>query len=348
MTSQPGPAPTEAPPASQITKPLRELIALVLLGANALFLFTGLLDLFFGWPGTGFDDRAEAVYPSFAGASAISFPMLAVLLATHVRPVVGRARLLVQGALVEYAVSLLFGGIALLAGGFGALAEARFYAGFSIGLDQVGWYAVLAVAAFLVFRIWQTLYHVPKPKPQPGVYGQPQPYGQQPYGQQPYGQQPYGQPGQPGYQGYPPVPGQQQGYPPAAYPQAPVEATVYGQPTGYGQPGFGAAPSSAPPSPSSAPPATGPAPGVGPVLGSGPVVGAGPASSTPGGSVGSAPSPGGSAGPEEDEDAGRTQVVPQRGTTSSGTDQTQRINPASQQPSAGSPPPDRDDDPAGR
>ena len=45
MTSPAEPPPTDPTPASQVTRPLRELAAFVFLGANALLLFVGLIRL---------------------------------------------------------------------------------------------------------------------------------------------------------------------------------------------------------------------------------------------------------------------------------------------------------------
>ncbi|MFY1673069.1 hypothetical protein ACN27G_24410 [Plantactinospora sp. WMMB334] len=263
MTSQPGPAPSEAPQASSTTRPLRELIALVLVGANALFLFGGLIELFFGgWENSDFGDRSLSLFYAFAGLEQIALPVLAVLLATHLQPVVGHARLITLVALVEYGVSLLLGVITLLAGIFGLLAETQFRQAFTRTLVFGGMFLMLLVAAFVVFRVWRLLFQVPKPRPQPGVYGNPQsyghpqsygqqpaygqqpygqqpygqqPYGQQPYGQQPYGQQPYGQ--QPyGQQPYGQQPYGQQPYGQQPYGQQPYGQQPYGQPTTYGQP----------------------------------------------------------------------------------------------------------------
>ena len=214
--------------ANQFTMPLREIAALVLLGATALLLLVAVIRLLI--PGDArpdFLDRASGSFYDFIGLDRILFPFLAVLLATHLRPAVGRARVITLVALIEYGVAAFFGA------------------------------GVLAIAAYAVFRIWQGVYYVPKPKPQPGMYGQPtqptQPggYGQYGYGQQPYGpppgqQQPYGQPGygdqtQAYPQGYGQQPyGQQPGYPPQGY----------GQQPGYGQPpGYPTQPPTAPPPP---------------------------------------------------------------------------------------------------
>ncbi|MFI6328699.1 hypothetical protein ACIBBG_10450 [Micromonospora chersina] len=222
MTSPAEPASGDTTQASQLTKPLRELAALVLLGANAVLLFVGLLRLLVPVDDySTFSGRAGSTFFAFVGLESTVLPLLAVLLATHVRPVLPKAKLITQVALVEYAVSAVFGALTFLIWMVGRLADGEVLDAFLGLLTRVAWLAVFAIAAFVVFKIWRTLYYVPKPKPQPGVYGQAQPgWPQQPG------------PGQPG--GYP-APG---GYPQAGAPQ---------QPGGYPQPGPYGPPQSAPP-----------------------------------------------------------------------------------------------------
>ncbi|RLK23451.1 hypothetical protein DER29_1315 [Micromonospora sp. M71_S20] len=254
MTSPAEPASTDATQASQLTKPLRELAAFVLLGANAVFLFVGLIRLVTPTDYTTFGGRAGSAFFAFVGVESVFLPLLAVLLATHVKPPVPKAKLITQVALGEYAVSALFGGLTFLFWTVNRLAEGEILDAFLGLLSRVAWLALFAVAAYVVFKVWRTLYHVPKPKPQPGVYGQPQPGWPQQQGGYPVpGQQ---VPGQqvPGQQG----PGQQGGW------QAPGPyGAPYGQqPAPYAggpQPGspFAPAPQSAPPAapaPHSAPP----------------------------------------------------------------------------------------------
>jgi hypothetical protein len=137
-------------------------------------------------------------------------------------------------------------------------------------LIRAGYLAIFAVAAFAVYKLWRTLYYVPKPKPQPSVYGHAQPYGRAGFPPQGYPTgyaQGYGQPtGAPS--GYPTVYGQPTG-------ATPGHQTTYGQPM-YHQSGFAGqpmtghplaeatqivptygvpAPQSGPPAPMSAPPA---------------------------------------------------------------------------------------------
>ncbi|MET7803665.1 hypothetical protein [Micromonospora chersina] len=222
MTSPAEPASGDTTQASQLTKPLRELAALVLLGANAVLLFVGLLRLLVRLDDySTFSGRAGSTFFTFVGLESTALPLLAVLLATHVRPVLPKAKLVTQVALIEYAVSAAFGALTFLIWMVGRLADGDVLDAFLGLLTRVAWLAVFAIAAFVVFKIWRTLYYVPKPKPQPGVYGQAQPgWPQQPG------------PGQPG--GYP-APG---GYPQAGAPQ---------QPGGYPHPGPYGPPQSAPP-----------------------------------------------------------------------------------------------------
>ncbi|WP_262286622.1 hypothetical protein [Micromonospora sp. MA102] len=245
MTSPAEPASGDTTQASQLTKPLRELAALVLLGANAVLLFVGLLRLLVPVDDySTFSGRAGSTFFAFIGLESTVLPLLAVLLATHVRPVLPKAKLITQVALVEYAVAAVFGALTLLIWLVGRLADGEVLDAFLGLLTRLAWLAVFAIAAFVVFKIWRTLYYVPKPKPQPGVYGQAQP----------------GWPQQPGHPG---------GYPaPGGYPGGPQQAGGYPQPGPYGPaqpaPPFNTAPPHAPQSsppfgaPQSGPPLAGP------------------------------------------------------------------------------------------
>ncbi|MGY0007743.1 hypothetical protein [Micromonospora sp. I033] len=222
MTSPAEPASGDTTQASQLTKPLRELAALVLLGANAVLLFVALLRLLVPTNNySTFTGRAGSAFFGFVGFESAPLPLLAVLLATHVRPVLPKAKLITQAALGEYAFAAALAALTFLISLVGRLVDGDVLVAFLDLLTQAAVLAVFGIAAFVVFKIWRTLYYVPKPKPQPGVYGQAQPgWPQQPG------------PGQPG--GYP-APG---GYPQAGMPQ---------QPGGYPQPGpYGPAQSAQP------------------------------------------------------------------------------------------------------
>ncbi|WP_406037794.1 hypothetical protein OG799_23925 [Micromonospora sp. NBC_00898] len=261
MTSPAEPASTDATQASQLTKPLRELAALVLLGANAVLLFVGLFRLLVPADGySTFGLRAGSAFFSFVGVESTVLPVLAVLLATHVRPVLPKAKLITQVALGEYAIGALFGALTFLIWLVGRLAEAEVFDALLGLLTRAAWLAIFAVAGYVVFTVWRNLYYTPKPKPQPGAYGQPQPGWPQQQAGQPGG---YPVPGQGGYPmagGYP-APNQPGGYP------APQQPGGYPPPGQYGQPNppappfdsappYGTAPQSAPPAgaPYSAPP----------------------------------------------------------------------------------------------
>ncbi|MFG1828484.1 hypothetical protein [Micromonospora chersina] len=257
MTSPAEPASGDTTQASQLTKPLRELAALVLLGANAVLLFVGLLRLLVPVDDySTFSGRAGSTFFTFVGLESTALPVLAVLLATHVRPVLPKAKLITQVALIEYAVSAAFGALTFLIWMVGRLADGEVLDAFLGLLTRVAWLAVFAIAAFVVFKLWRTLYYVPKPKPQPGVYGQAQPaWPQQPGGYPAPGGYPQaGAPQQPG--GYPqPGPyGPPQSAPPfnTAPPHAPQSSPPFGAPQSsppFPQPGpvYGGAPHPAPP-----------------------------------------------------------------------------------------------------
>ncbi|MER7458244.1 hypothetical protein [Micromonospora sp. NPDC126480] len=254
MNSPAEPASTDPTPASQLTRPLREPAAFVLLGANAVFLFVGLLRLL--TPNGYVTGRAGSTFFAFAGIEAVVLPLLAVLLATHLRPVVPRAKLITQVAIGEYAVSAALGGLTFLIWSFGRLAEGEVLDAFLGLLTRLAGLALLLTAGFAVYRVWRTLYHVPKPKPQPGMYGTPQPGwpGGHPGGQYP------GQPGWPGGgQSGGGHPGQS-GWPGAGQSGGWTAPTQYGAPYGQPAPPFPGTPSPTPPAnPAPTPPAN-PAP----------------------------------------------------------------------------------------
>ena len=128
MTTQPpNPSAPAASPAAEtrdpvaVTAPLREWGALLLVVATAVFLFFALLDLVLGARSAitfgvtpGFAIRADVSFDSFAGPVTIFFPLVGVLLATHVKPAAARARLISLLALIVYGVATLLAVISLL------------------------------------------------------------------------------------------------------------------------------------------------------------------------------------------------------------------------------------------
>ncbi|HEU4348720.1 MAG TPA: hypothetical protein VFR35_13150, partial [Actinoplanes sp.] len=215
MTSQPSPAPGEGRTPDEYLRPLRDLAAWALVGAPAVLLFVAVIRLIPAGDGEQFASRAQDSFYAFVNLPTLLFPLGAVLLALVVQPRHPKAKLITVLAAVEYAVAAFFAVV------FGILVALIQIAGFSVRaafeelLVRAAWLAVFGLAAFAVYRIWRGMFYVPKPKPQPGVYGQPQ-YGvpgaypgQPGYGPPPPG---YGQPGQPSWnqQAY-----AQPGYPPA-------------------------------------------------------------------------------------------------------------------------------------
>ncbi|WP_149100681.1 hypothetical protein [Actinoplanes teichomyceticus] len=244
MTSPTPPTPADGKPIGPYLTPLRDLAAYVLVGAPAVFLLVAVIKLF----GENFDSRTAASFDDFVSLETVLMPLAAVVLALGLDPIHPRARLITLAAVVEYAVAGFFGVVFGLL--FGVINIASYDAGgaFEQLLVRLAWLALYGLAAYATLQIWRGVYTVPRPKAQPGVYGQPQ-YGPA-YGQ-PYGQQPYGQPGT---YGAPPVPQPTTyGQPPAApaYPPG-----TYGQPPA--QPVWNQPPVAAPPVPPPAP--AGPAP----------------------------------------------------------------------------------------
>jgi hypothetical protein len=91
----------------------RALAAWALVGYAALHLFFA----FFDWllPGDGtFTGRSANA--GFTNLFVMAMPVVAVLLAVHVAPVLSHAKLITTVALLEYVVSLVFGVFALLIG----------------------------------------------------------------------------------------------------------------------------------------------------------------------------------------------------------------------------------------
>jgi hypothetical protein len=227
VTSQPQPAPAEARSAGQYLRPLRDIAAYALVGATAVMLFVAVIRLIPSGVGQDFGTRAQDSFYSYVNVPTIFFPLGAVLLSLLVRPQHPKAKLLTVIAVVEYGVAAAFGIVFGILIGLINIAQFSVRTAFEELLVRVAWLAVFAVAAFATYQIWRHLFYTPRPKPQPGVYGQPQ-YGVP--GAYP-GQPGYGQPGQPGHPQHPSQPGQPGQPGPAAYGQP-----VYGQPP-FGHPG---------------------------------------------------------------------------------------------------------------
>ena len=329
MTSQPQPVPGEGKSAGQFLRPLRDLGVYALVGATALLLFVAIVRLIPGGSNE-FGYRTQASFGGFINLATIAFPLAAVLLSLLVPPRHPKAQLIVLIAVIEYGVMAVFGvlfgvliGLINEAGNNGARSALE-------GLiERIAWLAVFAVAAYAAFQVWRNMFYTPRPKPQPGVYGQPQ-YnqpgafpGQPGYGPPPGQPMPGPMPGQPmpgqpmpGQPGFPPPP-------PGAYPPPPGQPgfgpAVYGQPApSWNQPAVPMPPHPAaaptqpvPPYPSAAPASAAPT-SAAPASGA-PAAGTTyPASPAAGGTTYPAsPAAGGTTYPASPAAAEPTQVVPQ-------------------------------------
>ncbi|MBO3738083.1 hypothetical protein [Actinoplanes flavus] len=236
MTTPPQPGPAGEKPIGQFLRPVRDLAAYALVGAPAVFLFVAFLGMF----GDDFIAGTRYSFGGFVNLETVFFPLAAVLLATGVKPLHPQARLITVIAGVEYVVAAVFGTVFGILFGVSGLASLDAGTAFTALLYRVTYLGLLGVAGYAVLRLWQGLYYVPKPQPQPGVYGQPygQPYSAYPPPGYGHGQYPAGQPG-------PPPPGW--GQPPVS--GAPVPPPGWGQPTPPPPPGWGQPPVSGVPTP---------------------------------------------------------------------------------------------------
>ena len=152
--------------ARALTLPYRELSAFVLLGVVAAFLLAGFISLLTTLTGE-FLSNAGGAFGVFVSIQTIALPILAVLLATHIDPVVPKAKIIVLVALVEYAVAALFGLVLLLASLIGDLRPDSVRVGIALAvfLTRLGVLALLGLGLFLVIRIYLGAYAPPKPAP---------------------------------------------------------------------------------------------------------------------------------------------------------------------------------------
>jgi len=164
------PTPSTGTSAARMLSSPRNLAAWALVGYVALFLFFE----FFQWilPGGSFSTRSANA--DFRSILIMGLPVLAVVLAVHVAPVVAGARLIAAIALLEYAVAVFFGLITLLIG-LGAVFDRVDSASDSIGalgylvlgLAELG---LIAIAALVVWRAYSGLggtLTIPRSRPAP-------------------------------------------------------------------------------------------------------------------------------------------------------------------------------------
>jgi hypothetical protein len=175
--------------ARQFTEPWRELSVLALLAGNAVFLFLGFSSLFFvidRWA-SDFGVRSALVFPTFVGPISLGLPIAALLLATHVAPMLRRTRLILIAVVSELGVSAVFGALTFLGAFAHDLPSPR--AILEGTLWRIVWLGFLGLACWVTSRLWLGLY--PLPKPGTGSYGtRARPAYGQPYPGQPLYPQP--------------------------------------------------------------------------------------------------------------------------------------------------------------
>ena len=136
----------------------RALAAWTLVGYAALFLFFR----FFLWilpSGGGLSQRSASA--DFRDIFVMAMPVLAVLLAVHVQPMIAAARLIAAIALIEYAVSLFFGVITLLIGLPAVFDQISRLRDAMVALEYlilgIASLALIAIAAWVVLQAYQGL-----------------------------------------------------------------------------------------------------------------------------------------------------------------------------------------------
>jgi hypothetical protein len=140
---------------------LRPLTAWALVALAGTIIFFGFLAWIFPPSPTDFPDRFGL--DGFTSIIVLAAPLLAVLVATKLGPVLAHARLVGSVALIEYAVALLLGTLAFLitlAGRFEGLHDEGFYAFGGVVqalggiLETLLLLALLALAALWTYRIY--------------------------------------------------------------------------------------------------------------------------------------------------------------------------------------------------
>lgn len=147
------------PTTGTAVKALRPLFAWGLVGYVAVYLFFA----FLGWiiPSGHDTFSSRAYFAGFVDLYTIVLPLLAVLIAAQIEPVLPAAKLIAGIALLEYAVALFFGVITFLIGlayafsGVDSFAESiGALRHFVMSILELGF---LALAGYAVLRVFQSL-----------------------------------------------------------------------------------------------------------------------------------------------------------------------------------------------
>ena len=143
----------DTPSTATAVKALRPLFAWALVGYIALYLMFAFLAWFIALVS---GNARQQSYSSFVNLVTIALPLVAVLIATQVQPVLQIAKFIAGIALIEYAFALVFGALTWLIGltnvglsdGSAALNAFRYLV---IGLAELGLTVLVAYAVLRVF-----------------------------------------------------------------------------------------------------------------------------------------------------------------------------------------------------
>ncbi|MGH3713131.1 MAG: hypothetical protein ACRDT4_06655 [Micromonosporaceae bacterium] len=176
---------TDEATAGQHTKTIRPIIAFALLGVAALVL----LDVVLGLALTDLEFVDQAAGLRFDYLLMIGLPLLAVLIATHVAPVIPQAKAVTITALALYGLAVVFQLLGLVTGlmrHFEHFSAASFV---SFVLSQLVGFTLFGIAIFFVLKVFLGAFMQRAATPAFAGYGQQQFSGQQYPTQQPYGAQ---------------------------------------------------------------------------------------------------------------------------------------------------------------
>ncbi|NUT36984.1 MAG: hypothetical protein HOV79_28340 [Hamadaea sp.] len=150
---------TPSSPESAV-KGLRPLFAWALLGYVALHLVFE----FFSWlvPSRHDSFTMRSYYADFVGLYTIALPLLALLIAVQITPVLGASKIMAAIALAEYAFALFFGVVTFLIGlgyafTFAETSAATAFGGLRHLVMSVAELALLALAAYASLRVFTSL-----------------------------------------------------------------------------------------------------------------------------------------------------------------------------------------------
>ncbi|MGH3728456.1 MAG: hypothetical protein ACRDTU_06855, partial [Micromonosporaceae bacterium] len=220
---------TDEQTASQYTKPYRSILGYALLAAASL----ELLLILVRWlvpptSGTVMDRASDLlVSTSLVSLVTVALPLVAVLIATHVAPVISQAKTITLVALVLYGIITLLTLLATVARLINVLDGISAKSMLTFLLSHLMTFVLLGVPFFVVLRVFLGL--TPKAAPAPAYGG----YGQQQFSGQAYPQtQAYPQPATAAAPAAQAATAAQAAYGQQAYGQ---QQQAYGQQYGYAQ-----------------------------------------------------------------------------------------------------------------